>query len=136
MECQYCKKTFSSKYSLQVHQKHCHRIEGKSRKGDFECTCGKTFIEKHNLLVHQCVSNASELLSENQKIKQQVFLLRQQVFSLQADKLYFQERYDKLAETLTNSTNSTNSTVHSDLNLGVFDKTQEDISRGPCKYGS
>ena len=118
MECQYCNKTFSSKYYLQVHKKYCLKIEGKSRKGDFECTCGKTFIEKHN-----------------QKIKQKVFLLRQQIVSLQEDKLYLQERYNKLVDTLTisasstNSTNSTNSTVHSDLNLGVFDKTQEDISR-------
>ena len=35
----------------------------------------------------------------------------------------------KLADTLTNSSTSINNTVHSDLNLGVFVKTQEDISR-------
>jgi hypothetical protein len=66
---------------------------------------------------------------DNQKMKEQILLLRQQVVSLQADKLDLQERYDKLADTLAKRSTTTNNTVNNNLNLGVFDKTQEDISR-------
>ena len=108
MECQYCKKTLTSKYSLKVHKKktkYCLKIQGKSLKGDFECKCGKTFTQKHHLLDHQtiCISNGkyvTEILSDNQKMKEQLLLLHQQVVSLQADKLDLQCRYGKLVQAM------------------------------------
>jgi hypothetical protein len=137
MECQYCKKILSSSYSLKVHQtktKYCLNIQGKSTIGDYICKCGKSFTQKHHLLDHMtvCVSNGkyiSKLISDNEKQNQQLMILRQQVISLQTDKLDLQERYDKLAETLAKRCVTTNNTVNNNLNISVFNKTPEDINR-------
>jgi len=137
MECQYCKKTLSSSYTLKIHQnkaKSCLKIQGKPDKGNFICKCGRYFIHKHHLLEHQviCISNGeyiTEILKENEKLKEQNILLRQQVITLQADKLDIQQRYDHLAETAVKRSTTTNNTVNNILNMGVFDKSQEDIER-------
>ena len=62
MECQYCKKTLSSSYTLKIHQnkaKSCLKIQGKPNKGNFICKCSRSFTHKHHLLEHQtiCASN-------------------------------------------------------------------------------
>ena len=138
MECQYCKKVLCTLNSLKVHQtktKSCLKIQGKPTKGEFICKCGKSFTQKHHLLDHQtiCVSNGTyitELINDNEKYKQQLLLLSQQVISLQSDKLDLQERYDHLAETLAKrSTTTNNNTINNIMNMSVFDKSEDDINR-------
>ena len=58
MDCQYCKKTFSSKSSLNNHQKtakYCIQLQGVENKSEnkFICNdCSKIFYQKQHLLTH------------------------------------------------------------------------------------
>lgn len=136
MECQYCNKKLSSKSALLLHQrktKYCLKIQGKSTDGDFFCEyCGQTFTYKVSLQNHYTTCSANSeyvknILTENARQQIQLQELRKQVISLQSDKQDLQQRYDKLAETLAKRSTVTNNSIN--LNLGVFDKTSEDISR-------
>ena len=144
MECQYCKKVLCTLNSLKVHQtktKSCLKIQGKPTKGEFICKCGKSFTQKHHLLDHQtiCVSNGTyitELINDNEKYKQQLLLLSQQVISLQSDKLNLQERYDHLAETLAKSpVNITNNIVNNlPKEVGIEMDIESDDEEKPEEY--
>lgn len=131
MECKFCNNKFKNISSLNNHQKtakYCLNIQGAKNHDIFECEgCKSTFTLKSTLDKHQirCVYN-TEIV---RKMKEQLLLLRQQVVSLQSDKLDLQERYDKLAETLAKRSTTTNNTINNNLNLGVFDKSPEDIKR-------
>jgi len=147
MECEYCKKKLSSKSALILHQKktiYCLKLQGKNTKGEFNCEyCGQDFTYKSALQshYHTCSANkpfVKDILSkcqryeiENDKLKEQLVLLRQQVITLQSDKLDIQQRYDHLAETAVkrSTTTTNNNTINNILNMGVFDKSQEDIER-------
>ena len=117
MECNFCQKKLSNKSSLNFHQnntKYCLEIQGKnSTNNEYICSlCNKKFTNKANLTRHQDICKANnefiiklrEKLDQSnlatQKMKEQLLLLRQQVVSLQADKLDLQERYDKLVQTM------------------------------------
>ena len=58
MDCQYCRKTFSSKSSLNNHQKtakYCIQLQGVENKSEnkFTCNdCSKIFYQKQHLLTH------------------------------------------------------------------------------------
>ncbi len=56
MECQFCKKTLSSKSALTYHQKtakFCLKIQGKeSSEKEYKCVCGKISNNKHYFDVH------------------------------------------------------------------------------------
>jgi len=143
MECSYCKKILSSNSALHLHQrktKYCLKIQGKKVDCEFNCEyCGQEFTYKSALKSHyqSCSANKpyvresfTEILADNQKMKEQILLLRQQVVSLQSDKLDLQDRYDKLADTIAKRSTTTNNTVNNNnLNLSVFDKTNEDINK-------
>ena len=148
MECQFCKKILSSNSSLNFHQKNtksCIKIQNiENTNGIHTCSlCNKHFNVKANLLRHQDVCKANnkfildlkdELqisINNNEKLKQQLLLLRQQVISLQSDKLDLQERYDHLAETLAkrSTTTTTNNTINNIMNMSVFDKSEDDINK-------
>ena len=147
MECQFCKKILSSNSSLNFHQKNtksCIKIQNiENTNGTHICSlCNKHFNVKANLLRHQdvCKANNKFILdlkdelqistNDNEKLKQQLLLLRQQVISLQSDKLDLQERYDHLAETLAKrSTTTNNNTINNIMNMSVFDKSEDDINR-------
>lgn len=130
MNCEFCKNIFRNNSSLLNHQKtakYCLKIQGVENKCTYTCDmCNSVFNLKSTLEKHQnrCVYNTPGI----KKILEQNLLLRQQVISLQKDKLDLQESYEHIAEILAKRSTTTNNTVNN-LNLGVFDKTQEDINR-------
>lgn len=136
MECQYCKKIFTTKSSLNQHQtkaKYCLEIQGKNND-NFKCRCGKTFGRKHHLVNHQeiCqIINTPELLElkqENLLLQQKISSLENNIQELKKDKETLMIDYAKLAAISANKSTITNNTMNN-LNLSVFDKTQEDIKR-------
>lgn len=70
MECNYCKHTFSSKYSLNTHQrtaKYCLKIQNVTLEKEHKCFgCGKLFARIYHLQRHQqkCKANEKMLLIE------------------------------------------------------------------------
>ncbi len=130
MKCQYCNKVLSSKSSLNMHQrktKYCLKIQGKnSEELLYKCPCGKKFVRKHHLLTHQesCIISPelNKLRIENQILKSKLEDALRREKELRAD-------YSILASICANKTTTTNNTTNNHLNLGVFDKTHEDIKK-------
>jgi hypothetical protein len=56
MECNFCKKTFSTLYTLNNHKataKYCLKIQNKCIDEKFKCSfCSKNFTSKNNLQYH------------------------------------------------------------------------------------
>jgi hypothetical protein len=56
MNCEFCKKTFSSKSALTYHQKttkYCLKIQGKDLSDkNYNCSCNKVFYIKHHYETH------------------------------------------------------------------------------------
>ncbi len=65
MNCSFCNKIFSSKSSLNVHQKttkSCLKLQGKNEDKNFECKyCNKKFTVKQNLTSHYGICKEKEI---------------------------------------------------------------------------
>ena len=65
MECQFCKKTLCSKYSLINHQKRskkCLDIQGKKLEETFTCdSCNKIFSEKLHIKRHLMICKKNNM---------------------------------------------------------------------------
>jgi hypothetical protein len=77
MDCQFCKKTFSSKSAVTYHQKtakYCLKIQGKvSADKEYNCSCGKIFYNKHHYETHtkNCkLEKVNEIIFYQDKIKE------------------------------------------------------------------
>ena len=141
MECQYCHNTFRNKSSLNVHQKktkYCLKIQGKLTKGNYVCECGKDFYIKHHLISHQDTCRivnteyVTNLRKANNKKTNEIIILKKQLEDALRREKELREDYAKLAAisarkstTVTNNSTTNNNT----LNLGVFDKSADDIKK-------
>jgi len=71
MKCNFCNKIFSSKSSLNMHQKttkYCLKLQGKKEELTFECKyCNKKFTLKVNLTSHYGICKEKEI---NEKLKE------------------------------------------------------------------
>ena len=109
MECQYCKKTFSTKSSLKVHQttaKYCLKLQGKEIcKGKHICDiCGKDFNVKFHLQNHMtiCQKNNHVLTKykeENQILKEENNILKKEILMLKQHLEKYREDYTNLSLT-------------------------------------
>ena len=109
MECQYCKKTFSTKSSLKVHQtttKYCLKLQGKKiSKGKHICDiCGKDFNVKFHLQNHMtiCQKNNHVLTKykeENQILKEENNILKKEISMLKQHLEKYREDYTNLSLT-------------------------------------
>ena len=73
MECTFCKKKFSTKGNLEIHQKttkYCLEIQGKYSNVIFKCEhCNKNFTSHQNQINHACEKNQKKL-KENQLVEE------------------------------------------------------------------
>ena len=134
MECKYCNNTFKTKSSLNIHQrktKYCLKIQGKLNSGDYKCLCGKMFVRKHHLVSHQ---ESCQIVStpELRNLREENKVLKKQLEDALRREKELREDYAKLAAisarkstTVTNNSTTNNNT----LNLGVFDKSADDIKK-------
>ena len=109
MECQYCKKTFSTKSSLKVHQttaKYCLKLQGNEiSKGKHICDiCGKDFNVKFHLQNHMtiCQKNNHVLTKykeENQILKEENNILKKEILMLKQHLEKYREDYTNLSLT-------------------------------------
>ena len=73
MECNFCNKVFSSKSSLNTHQrntKYCLKLQGNIKENNFECNfCNKKFTSKQYLSIHtnSCNKEINLILKEKEK---------------------------------------------------------------------
>lgn len=114
MECSYCKKKFSSKSSLNSHQKttkYCLKLRDDSKLNHFKkCEyCDKSFTSKQNLLIHyiECKNKAIQDAVEKERDK-------------------FQKEFDKI--------NSTNKTIVRSFNNSLVLNNITIISRSEDGY--
>jgi len=75
VECDFCKKIFSSKSNLYNHQKktkYCIELQGKERTILYDCKfCGKNFTSKQNQIEHSCKKRDDELKLKQQQEKEE-----------------------------------------------------------------
>ncbi len=139
MDCKYCKNTLKTISSLKNHQrtaKYCLKIQGAINSDKFSCQCcGKTFTQKMSLQRHVKTCTITINNSADKKIiaelqKKNEILQSKLEDSLRREK-ELMKAYEKLAAISANkSTTTTNhTTTNNTLNLGVFDKSAEDIKR-------
>jgi len=92
MECQYCKNTFKSKSSLNVHQqraKYCLELRGKTIDTQYRCIqCSTCFTTKQNLHAHYSTCKSSHtrelyLEQENTRLHETINELKMQIKDLQ-----------------------------------------------------
>ena len=73
MECNFCNKMFSSRSSLNAHQKttkYCLKLQGKIEKNNFKCEfCNKSFTTKQYLSIHGelCNKEIRQIIKEKEK---------------------------------------------------------------------
>jgi hypothetical protein len=113
MECQYCKNTFSTKTSLNTHQKtakYCLAIRNLKLEGDFVCrNCDKIFgrntdLQRHNKTCKKKIYDNETRLGESEKkivrykeqLKQKDKLLKQKDKLLKQKDIQIQILQDKL----------------------------------------
>jgi hypothetical protein len=106
MNCQYCNKTFTSKYTLLKHQKttkRCLELQHKIPERVYNCDkCDRTFIREDALQAHMAickvkVKDNSELIEEKEKSN---IYLKEQIKILQEQNNKLQEQLNKLQEDL------------------------------------
>ena len=143
MECQYCKNKFVNNSSLRNHQKkakYCLKLQGKKVSGEFKCNfCGSIFTSKVGLNYHYNICKSSEIIVKLQKSEQdkkrfqnENILLKKQLEEALRREKELMKAYEKLAaiSASKSTTVTNNSTTHNNtLNLGVFDKSADDIKR-------
>jgi len=144
MECNYCKKTFSSKYTLKKHQnttKYCLKLQNREVE-NYKCNgCSNLFTTKGSLSVHQNKCSKLELIKYKKEIKnlkvklkhqsvENKKLLKQQKEEFQSHIKDLTDRLENLATkaiekpTTMNKNNYTNNTI---LNLTPFDMSDKSI---------
>jgi hypothetical protein len=105
MECQYCKKTLSSKSSLNFHQKNtksCLILQGENVNKKVKCDhCDKLLSCKTSLKRHitKCRHKYKFMEDELQDAKKEIEMLKNTIQELRVDKKDLQERYDNLSLT-------------------------------------
>lgn len=137
--CEFCKNKFKSKYTLKIHQaktRYCLKIQGKtSFKGSFICSyCKRDFTLKSSLQdhMHICKDNTplvQKLKEENKTLHQEIKILKTQMNILEEREKKIQKSYEKLTQTLAKRSTTTNNIVNNNINLAVFDKSNEEIKR-------
>jgi len=138
MNCQYCRNTFKTAYTLKTHQtkaKYCLKLQGKENSNsEFKCGfCHTSFTRKFVLKNHYEVCKANNkhtrnAMTELEKAKIVIVTLKKRVEELENDKRELREDYANLAAISAKRSTITNNTTNN-LNLGVFDKSQADIKR-------
>ena len=152
MECNFCNKIFSSKSSLNVHQKttkYCLKLQGKIvNENNFTCEyCNKIFTVKQNLTSHYGICKEKEfndnlkkqeeqikkqfdfILKEKDKeindLKQKIAELNGRLFTLKDD----HELIKEIAKQPKNTTNTTTNTLNitSCLDFENIDKIKDVI---------
>ena len=141
MICQYCNHTLKNKSSLNAHQKktkYCLKIQGKLDKGKFICECGKDFYSKHHLTDHQGICSilnttyVQELKRDLRKAEDNYKTTNAKLEEALRREKELMKEFAKLAAISANksTTVTNNSTTHNNtLNLGVFDKSADDIKK-------
>ena len=135
MECYYCKNVLKTKSSLKQHQKsakYCLQIQGKKEKISFPCTnCSKVFTLKCSLVRHTKICNgSSESLKETvRSLRESLHISNAKLEDALRREKELMKAYEKLAAISANKSTTTNNNTTNTLNLGVFDKTQDDIKR-------
>jgi hypothetical protein len=108
MECNYCNRTFSSKYTLKTHQqtaKYCskNRVNNDTNKS-YKCECDNVYTVKHNLILHKKTCKMSTILLElnDFKVKYNAEILQKNKLEKvdeKNDKIYNQMKIDLKLET-------------------------------------
>jgi len=145
MECEYCKTILKTNYALKLHQKtakYCLALHGGVNSNNYDCPdCGKQFTIKSSLDRHfiGCSKASSKFKDEIDELKKELAVtklsLSEAVKREQEMKEDFIRREKELREdyaTLAaiSAKKSTKTTINNNtVNLGVFDKTQDDIKR-------
>jgi len=123
MECQYCKTILKTNSALKQHQtktKYCLKLQGKdNEKGNFICRgCNKDFHQKSNLTIH--IKTCESYKPEN--------LLKRIEILENEKKILIQEKKD-LIEILAKNPRKTTTTTINNINLSVFNKSENDIKQ-------
>ena len=140
MDCQYCKKVFNNKYTLNQHQKtakYCLEIQG-SVNNSFICTyCDKTLCTNDRLNYHyqsckekQKKDNIKDIEIENKILTKTIEEKNQYISKLESNIEKLEAKLEKFEDTVTsivlsktdkkpttNTTNNTTNIVINSLNL-------------------
>jgi hypothetical protein len=150
MECQYCKRSFQTKYTLKTHQstaKYCLEIQGKLEdKQTHDCSgCHKKFTSISSLREHETCCKALEinkLRSEYDDLQQElarknmtIEKMKEEITQLKIYNAELDGNNSSLIDennflrniTKTNATRATKTT--NNLTLSVFNKTDEELRR-------
>jgi hypothetical protein len=117
MDCQYCKKTLSSKSSLNYHQKNtkfCLALQGKTINKSVLCDfCKVEFSSQTSLTRHSkiCKDRHKNMSDELHDANKEIEMLRNTINELRLDKKDLQERYDKLSLTAVKRPVTTNKNI-------------------------
>ena len=80
MECEFCKKTFSSKSNLYTHQhtaKFCLELQGNGSNKEFKCEfCNKQYAQKKGLILHINSCKEREKMVQNDKDNEQTKIVK------------------------------------------------------------
>ena len=136
MECNFCNKIFSSKSSLNVHQKttkYCLKLQGKNEEKKFECEyCNKIFTVKINLISHygnckekeirEIIKKEKEILKKQFEIKlkekeDEINELKQQNAELKGRLYTLKEDHEVFKEIAKQPKNTTTTTTTNTLNI-------------------
>jgi hypothetical protein len=82
-ECLFCKKSFSAKSSLTLHQKtakYCLKIRGEQSMGGYSCECcGRTFTNQHRLTSHHNTCKERQEKNSIECLQRQIKILTKQL---------------------------------------------------------
>uniref|UniRef100_A0A6C0KF78 C2H2-type domain-containing protein n=1 Tax=viral metagenome TaxID=1070528 RepID=A0A6C0KF78_9ZZZZ len=86
MDCDFCKKTFSSKSNLYTHQntaKFCLELQGKQEENGFECEfCKKKYAQKKGLILHNNICNEKDKKTQSDKHQENINRLESEIIKL------------------------------------------------------
>ena len=160
MECNFCKRKFSSKSILKYHQKtakYCLKIQGKESML-FNCNyCGKVLSTKQHLIEHHSVCNEKMITDSNSKHKMLLDntvdkyedKLKEKDLTIKELKKQIRELHDKLENVAikvgSRATTTTNTQINNYIqklelttdeymDQSVSNLTIEHIKRGPTGY--
>lgn len=141
MECQYCKNVFKNNASLKTHQKnakYCIELQDSEKVSLFNCeSCDKKFGKLANLKQHLnvCKKKSNDIAIELENIKKELdkYKILYEKSEQQNEKLEqtikeLQDKLENIAVKAVSRSTTTHNTV-TNLNLGIFDKSAEEIKR-------
>ena len=137
MECEFCNKIFSSKSSLNNHQKttkYCLKLQGKlEEEGNFICDyCKKTFTVKTNLISHHGICKEKEFNDnfkkreeelqkefnkEKEELQKEINELKQKVAELNGRLFTLKDDHELIKEIAKQPKTTTNNTTNNTLNI-------------------